>query len=179
MSSQLSVSNVARHPVIPLVGSAASSSQAGHVRWSFPASGIPGTRSTRTFCVAKRSTSRTKACPRESGGVGSRRSVHTDAAGVFVPGRNHRLGNPTGAVLAAVKHADGRVLCRGAERGARPVRQARHLQYRSEPALAKAGGAQFTSDEFTQMLRDHGIAISMDGRGAATTTSSSSACGGP
>ena len=26
-------------------------------------------------------------------------------------------------------------------------------------------GAQFTSDAFTQMLRDHGIAISMDGRG--------------
>jgi len=26
-------------------------------------------------------------------------------------------------------------------------------------------GAQFTSDDFTQMLRDHGIAISMDGRG--------------
>ncbi len=40
-------------------------------------------------------------------------------------------------------------------------------------------GAQFTSDEFTQMLRDHGIAISVDGRGVATTTSLSSACGGP
>src|SRR5882757_674460 len=26
-------------------------------------------------------------------------------------------------------------------------------------------GAQFTSDEFTQMLRDHGVEISMDGRG--------------
>ena len=26
-------------------------------------------------------------------------------------------------------------------------------------------GAQFTSDAFTTMLRDHGIAISMDGRG--------------
>ena len=26
-------------------------------------------------------------------------------------------------------------------------------------------GAQFTSDEFTKVLRDHGIAISMDGRG--------------
>ena len=26
-------------------------------------------------------------------------------------------------------------------------------------------GAQFTSDEFIQMLRDHGIEISMDGRG--------------
>jgi putative transposase len=45
--------------------------------------------------------------------------------------------------------------------------------YESE-ALARFGkpdifntdqGAQFTSDEFTQMLRDHGIAISMDGRG--------------
>src|SRR5580700_8390834 len=34
-----------------------------------------------------------------------------------------------------------------------------------EPALAKAGGAQFTSDEFTNMLRDHRIEISMDGRG--------------
>src|ERR1700731_3569349 len=34
-----------------------------------------------------------------------------------------------------------------------------------EPALAKAGGAQFTSDEFTKVLRDHEIAISMDGRG--------------
>ena len=29
----------------------------------------------------------------------------------------------------------------------------------------KRGGAQFTSDEFTQMLRDHEIEISMDGRG--------------
>jgi transposase InsO family protein len=26
-------------------------------------------------------------------------------------------------------------------------------------------GAQFTSEEFTKMLRDHGIEISMDGRG--------------
>ena len=26
-------------------------------------------------------------------------------------------------------------------------------------------GAQFTSEEFTQMLRDHGVAIGMDGRG--------------
>jgi len=29
----------------------------------------------------------------------------------------------------------------------------------------KRGGAQFTSEEFTKMLRDHGIEISMDGRG--------------
>ena len=36
-------------------------------------------------------------------------------------------GNPAGAVLAAFQHADGGVLRRGAERGRRPVRQARHL----------------------------------------------------
>ena len=36
-----------------------------------PASGIPSTRSIRTFCAAERSTSRTKARPREGGGVGS------------------------------------------------------------------------------------------------------------
>ena len=29
----------------------------------------------------------------------------------------------------------------------------------------KRGGAQFTSDEFTKVLRDHRIEISMDGRG--------------
>ena len=62
-------------------------------------------------------------------GVGSRCNVHTDAAGVFIPRRDYRLGNPTGAVLAAVKHAGSGLLCRGAERRPRSVRQSRHLQY--------------------------------------------------
>src|ERR1700682_5043573 len=53
---------------------------------------------------------------------------------VSVPGRNHRLGDATGVVLAAVEHAYGGVLRRGARRGARPVRQAQYLQYR--PRLA-------------------------------------------
>ena len=35
------------------------------------------------------------------------------AARVFVPGRDYRLGDPTSAVLAAVEHAHGGVLCRG------------------------------------------------------------------
>jgi len=30
--------------------------------------------------------------------------------GFFIPGRDYRLGNPAGAVLAPVEHADGRVL---------------------------------------------------------------------
>ncbi len=47
-------------------------------------------------------------------------------------------------------------------------------QFTSDEFLARFGkpgifntdqGAQFTSDEFTKMLRDHGIEISMDGRG--------------
>ncbi len=40
-------------------------------------------------------------------------------------------------------------------------------------------GSQFTSVEFTSVLQDAGVAISMDGRGGAWTTSSSSACGAP
>jgi putative transposase len=43
-------------------------------------------------------------------------------------------------------------------------------------------GSQFTSIEFTQLLKDHGIAISMDGKGLehcsdGATTCSSSGCG--
>src|SRR5204862_6994131 len=62
-------------------------------------------------------------------------AARPNAARVFVPGRDNRLGNPPGAVLAAVKHADGEVLCRVAERNPRPVRQARHLQYRSRGTI--------------------------------------------
>ena len=39
-------------------------------------------------------------------------------------------------------------------------------------------GSQFTSTAFTQVLKDHGIRISMDGRGRVRTTSSSSGSGG-
>src|SRR5436853_485306 len=34
-----------------------------------------------------------------------------------------------------------------------------------EPALAKAGGSQFTSDDFTGVLSRHEVTISMDGKG--------------
>ena len=40
-------------------------------------------------------------------GVGSRHKVHPDASGISVPDRDHRLGDPAGAVLAAVEHACG------------------------------------------------------------------------
>ena len=39
-------------------------------------------------------------------------------------------------------------------------------------------GSQFSSEAFTGMLEGQGVAISMDGRGRSSTTSSWSACGG-
>ena len=55
-----------------------------------------------------------------------------------------------------------------------------------EEALARYGrpeifntdqGSQFTSEDFTGTLKEHGITISMDGKGGAWTTSLSSGCG--
>ena len=40
-------------------------------------------------------------------------------------------------------------------------------------------GSQFTSGEFTQVLQEHRVKISMDGRDATATTSSWSGCGAP
>ena len=39
-------------------------------------------------------------------------------------------------------------------------------------------GSQFTSLEFTQVIQEHGVKISMDGKGGTPTTSSWSGCGG-
>ena len=49
-------------------------------------------------------------------------------------------------------------------RGPEPE-NARRVRHRPEPAPANAGGSQFTSREFTQILQDRGVKISMDGRG--------------
>ena len=63
---------------------------------------------------------------------------------VFVPGRDHRLGNPTSAVLAAVEHVDGGVLRHGAERGPRPF---------GKPGIFNTDqGAQFTSEELCRRI---------------------------
>ena len=57
----------------------------------------------------------------------------------------------------------GRLQRRRLEGGA-GARPAGGLQHRPEPAPAKAGGSQFTSLEFTQVLQEHGVKISMDGK---------------
>jgi putative transposase len=65
-------------------------------------------------------------------------------------------------------------ICRCSDSAALLVRLPRGPPCIGSEALARFGkpgifntdqGAQFTSDEFTTMLRDHGIEISMDGRG--------------
>src|SRR5438067_13663024 len=114
-----------------------------------------------------------------------RRYLHPDGQGLSLPGGDHGLGKPRGAGVASIEHTRRRFLRRGARGSALALWPARDLQYRPEPALAKAGGSQFTSDDFTGTLKRHGVMISMDGkslpprrRGAAAwTTSSSSGCG--
>src|SRR5712691_4820826 len=91
--------------------------------------------------------------------------LHPDGQGLPLPGGDHGLGEPCRAGVAAVEHARRGVLCRGPRRSALPVRPSRDLQHRPEPAPAKAGGSQFTSDDFTGTLQRHGVTISMDGKG--------------
>jgi len=91
--------------------------------------------------------------------------------GFFVPGSDHRLGNPASALLAAVEHAQCGVLRGGAERGPWPgsASPASSILIRGHNSPA------------TSLPRCCGIMGSRSawmGAGAATTTSSSSACGG-
>jgi putative transposase len=88
--------------------------------------------------------------------VGSGHHVHRHATGVFVPGRDHRLGNSASAVLG-LSNTLTTEFCVEALHEA--------LARFGKPGIFNTEqGAQFTSSEFTQMLPDHGIEISMDGR---------------
>src|SRR5580704_17047493 len=93
------------------------------------------------------------------------RYLHPDVQRLPLPGGHHGLGEPSGAGVAIVQHARRSFLCRCTRGSARSLRPPRDLQYRPEPALAKAGGSQFTSDDFTGTLKRHGVMISMDGKG--------------
>src|ERR1700730_6106810 len=90
--------------------------------------------------------------------------LYPDGQGVRVSGRDHGLAQSCSTGLAAVEHTRRRFLRRGARGSARSLWSAGDLQHRPEPALAQAGGSQFTSDEFTGVLSRHEITISMDGK---------------
>ena len=59
----------------------------------------------------------------------------------------------------------GRRLLRRGAGGGSGQGQAGGVQHRPEPAPATTEGSQFTSWEFTQVLQDCGVRISMDGKG--------------
>lgn len=68
------------------------------------------------------------------------------------------LGHPRGALLAACHHLGGRLLRRGPGGGLGASRRPADLQHRPS-------WAQFTSEAFTDVLKDHKVDISMDGKG--------------
>ena len=77
--------------------------------------------------------------------------------GLPVPGGCRGLGHPPGARLEALQHPRCALLHGRRRRSPPALRPARDLQRRP--------GSQFTSLEFTSVLKDSGVAISMDGRG--------------
>ena len=84
------------------------------------------------------------------------RQLHPHAPRVPVSGGEHGLAQPQGAQLAAVELHGRELLRRGPEGGIGQIRAARDLQLQ---------GSQFTSTEFTEVLLDAKVKISMDGRG--------------
>jgi hypothetical protein len=69
------------------------------------------------------------------------RHLHPNSQGLPLSGGRHGLGEPCRAGVAIVEHPRCRVLCRGARGSTHALRPVRDLQYRPEPALAKAGAA--------------------------------------
>ena len=91
-------------------------------------------------------------------GVGHGPDVHPHAPRVPLPGRRAGLGDPPGPSLAIVQHTDHGLLSRR-PRGRRPGA-------RLPRVLNTDQGSQFTSTAFVALVQQHGIALSMDGRGA-------------
>jgi len=74
--------------------------------------------------------------------------LYPDAARLSIPVRHPGLGNEAGTDVAPVEHPGHRLLHRGT------------------PEIFNTDqGSQFTSAEFTDVLKSHGIQIRMDGRG--------------
>jgi putative transposase len=89
--------------------------------------------------------------------LGRRYYLYPDGAGLCVFVCRPRLGQSPGVGVAAVQHADHRLLSGGGAGGCDPLWR---------PTIFNTDqGCQFTSQEFTGLLTHHGIQISMDGKG--------------
>ncbi len=84
--------------------------------------------------------------------------LHSDAAWLRLSRGGRRCVQPTGPGPSRLDHNGGGLLRRSGPGGVGEARQARDFQHGS--------GQPFTSLEFTDVLLDAKIAISMDGKGA-------------
>ena len=93
-------------------------------------------------------------------GVGGRHHLPAHGPGVLVPGGHHGLAQPKRSVagLGIVQHSGAAGFC------AEALTEALG-QGRPDGVFNTDQGSQFTSREFTQILQDRGVKISMDGRG--------------
>ena len=90
--------------------------------------------------------------------LGGRYHLHSDAPQLRVPVCGPGLGQLPSAGVAAVQHADDRFLYVGGSGG--------RDQYYGTPNIFNTDqGCEFTSPEFTGIMKTHGNQISMDGTG--------------
>ena len=83
--------------------------------------------------------------------------LHPDASGLFVPGGDHGLVQPLGFVLELSNTLEPSFCCEALEEA---------LNRYDPPEIFNTDqGSQFTSTEFTGLLKGAGVRISMDGRG--------------
>src|SRR5262249_23775943 len=91
-------------------------------------------------------------------GVGDGHRLRALGARLHLSRRRHGLVQPPGSVVARVDHDGGGILRRGVGGGAGPL---------CNPQIFNTDqGSEFTCHSFTDVLVEHQIAISMDGRGS-------------
>ncbi len=95
--------------------------------------------------------------PTPIGGMGGRHHLPAHGPGGPLLGRDRGLAQPVRGGMATVQHPGDRLLCRGALSDA--------LNQGTPNVMNTDQGSQFTSREFTQILQDHSVRISMDGKG--------------
>ena len=92
-------------------------------------------------------------------GLGDGHHLHSHAPRFCVFDRCPGLGDPAGLVLAAIQQFDGGALCLEAVEAA--IRS-----YGTPEILNTDQGSQFTDTDFVDMVQQHGVQISMDGKGS-------------
>ena len=102
--------------------------------------------------------------PTPIGGVGGRHHLPAHGPGLPVPGGRYGLAQPVRGGLAAVQHPDkGRGQALEADFCVNSLTEA--LGQGRPQVFNTNQSSQFTSGKYTQVLHDHRVRISMDGKG--------------